>query len=102
MALGGVDTGSADPKLAPNVTPNIGGTGSIPALVHRLYTTGNKAEAVAVLLVNSLNRIAATTAMPVNIPGSCVPRRSNAALPTASARPVRNISPPSARAAPNL
>ena len=78
MALGGVETGSAEPKLAPNVTPINGGSGSMEASSHSAITTGISAVAVAALLVNSLRTIAPAMATAVISQMSPVPRVSGA------------------------
>ena len=70
MALGGVETGSAEPKLQPNVSPISGGTGSMPCALQIANTTGISAAAAAALLVTSLSK------MPPAIASAVIVQRS--------------------------
>lgn len=57
MALGGVETGSMKPKLAPKVAPNAGGSGLTPAEWAMAIITGMTMLAEAVLEGASLIKI---------------------------------------------
>ena len=58
MALQGVLTGSMNPRLAPNVAPRAGMTGSIPAARATSMTTGTMIWALAVFEVASETKTA--------------------------------------------
>ena len=73
MALGGVDTGSINPKLAPKHAPSAGGSGLTPADPARVITTGIIMFADATFEVISLSTIAIAIDSAVNPHRDCTP-----------------------------
>jgi len=91
MAFGGVDTGSINPQLAPNVAPIAGGTGLTPAAIERDIITGTTMLAEAVFDVASLTRIDMKIAAKVMPQTEVAPLKVRRPLPTASASFVSNM-----------
>src|SRR3990172_4425168 len=101
MALGGVETGSIKPKLAPKVAPKAGGRGDTPADWAMAITTGTTILAEAVLEVVSLIKTAVMIAIRVIGQREDAPVREIIQKPSFSARPVENIRLPKVKPPPN-
>src|SRR3972149_11209596 len=95
IALGGVDTGSIKPKLAPRHPPKAGGIGETPAAWDTAIITGMTMLAEAVFDVASLTKIPRTIDNAVTPQSPSTPASSVNLAPMTLATPVSNINFPS-------
>src|SRR3990172_5383001 len=94
MALGGVETGSMNARLAPKVAPSAGGNGETPAACATAIATGTTMLAEAVLEVVSVTRMAQSVATAVIVHRLGSPAAPNRPCANRSASFVEYISPP--------
>src|SRR3990172_906917 len=94
IALGGVDTGSIKPKLAPRHPPKAGGIGETPAAWDTAIITGMTILAEAVFDIASLTSIPRTIDSAVTPHNPSTPATSVSLAPMTLATPVSNINFP--------